>query len=223
MPDNGDRLMILDKIPELDGCTTSVSAPEGLSTIRRPACGATVWQRDPLPHFQRWIDTLPPEHLPKARMILRPEAVCDALINIVRQCGTPDCSERNLLIEDASALASIFANIMDSAYLRLRFDVINTNACRKFHVDAVTARLVCTYRGTGTQYGISENGDDPERIVTVPTGSPIILRGTRWPETPLSGLLHRSPPIAGTGETRLLLVLDPIEDPELEAETAYIH
>lgn len=127
------------------------------------------------------------------------------------------------MIEDTAALAAIFASVMDSTYLRLRFDVVNTNACRKFHVDAVTARLVCTYRGTGTQYGISENGEDPDQIMTAPTGSPIILRGSRWPETPLSGLLHRSPPIAGTGATRLLLVLDSIEDPAEEAENAYIH
>lgn len=59
--------------------------------------------------------------------------------------------------------------------------------------------------------------------MTVPTGSPIILRGTRWPETPVSRLLHRSPPIVGTGETRLVLVLDPVEGPAKEAETAYIH
>ena len=128
-----------------------------------------------------------------------------------------------MLIEDASALASIFANVMDSAYVRLRFDVVETNACRKFHIDAVKARLVCTYRGTGTQYGLSENGHDPAQILTVPTGAPIILRGTRWPETPVSGMLHRSPPIAGTGETRLLLVVDPIDDPAEEAAAAYKH
>ena len=128
-----------------------------------------------------------------------------------------------MLIEDASALASIFADVMDSAYVRLRFDVVDTNACRKFHIDAVKARLVCTYRGTGTQYGLSENGHDPAQILTVPTGAPIILRGTRWPETPVSGVLHRSPPIAGTGETRLLLVLDPIDDPAEEAAAAYKH
>ena len=75
------------------------------------------------------------------------------------------------------------------------------------------ARLVCTYRGTGTQYGTGLNGADPDRIFTVPPSSPIILRGTLWPEHPASGLLHRSPPIAGTGETRLLLVLDPVDAP----------
>ncbi|ESQ13777.1 MAG: hypothetical protein N838_33150 [Thiohalocapsa sp. PB-PSB1] len=34
------------------------------------------------------------------------------------------------------------------------------------------------------------------------------------PESPRSGLLHRSPPIEGSGETRLLLVLDPMDGPE---------
>ena len=78
-------------------------------------------------------------------------------------------------------------------------------------VDAVTSRLICTYRGTGTQYGIASDGEDPQRVFTAPTCMPIVLRGTLWPEDPPSGLRHRSPPIAGTGETRLLLVLDPVE------------
>ena len=215
--------MILDKTPELDHCTTIATSPSDLHAIHQPACAATIWQRDPLPRFQRWIDALPPEHLPRARMILRPEAVCDALLHIVEERGTPECSERDLLVEDASALATIFASVMDSGYIRLRLDVIDTNACRKFHIDAVTARLICTYRGTGTQYGLSDAGQDPAQIMTVPTGSPVILRGTRWPETPISRLLHRSPPIVGTGETRLLLVLDPVADPEEEAETTYMH
>ena len=106
---------------------------------------------------------------------------------------------------------------MQTNYLRLRLEaVIQTNACRKFHIDAITARLVCTYRGTGTQYGISTDGHDPDRVFTVPTGAPILLRGTLWPGRPPSGLLHRSPPIEGTGETRLVLVFDPVLNPEDE-------
>ncbi|MGY6411964.1 MAG: DUF1826 domain-containing protein, partial [Alkalilacustris sp.] len=78
----------------------------------------------------------------------------------------------------------------------------------------VTARLLCTYRGTGTQLGIAPDGRDPDPIHTAPTGAVLILRGTLWPTDPSANLHHRSPPIAGTGETRLLLVLDPIFDPE---------
>ncbi|MBL3576164.1 DUF1826 domain-containing protein [Rhodovulum sulfidophilum] len=215
--------MIIDEARELKQCTQVASGPEGLAAIHQSGIAATLWERAPLDRFQAWIDALPPEQLPRTRIILRPEAVCNALIEVTRFYGTPECPERNMLIEDASALAAIFADVMDCNYLQLRLDVIQTNACRKFHIDAVTARLICTYRGTGTQYGLSTTGDDPATVLTVPTGSPIVLRGTRWPEDPPSGLLHRSPPIAGTGETRLLLVLDPVEDPEQELGTAYIH
>ncbi|WP_424988154.1 DUF1826 domain-containing protein [Microbulbifer sp. S227A] len=201
----------------------SAATPEGLAAIRRPDCAATIWERRPLPRFRQWIDQVAPDRLPRARIVLRADRVCEALVDIAGVCGTPDGPERDLLIDDVSALAAIFANVMRVDYLRLRLDVVRGNACRKFHIDAVTARLVCTYRGTGTQYGIAGDGADPRRVFTVPTGSPIILRGTSWPETPVSGLLHRSPPIEGTGETRLVLVLDPVTDPGQEPDRHLMH
>ena len=132
------------------------------------------------------------------------------------EAGTPEGPEFDWLVQDIALLADVFATQMAAPWLRLRLDRITTNACRKFHIDAITARLVCTYRGSGTQYGISPDGEDPKRVFSVPTGAPIILRGTLWPEQPKSGLLHRSPPIEGTGETRLVLVLDKVTEPDDE-------
>ncbi len=189
---------------------------EGLSAIHRPGCAAVIWRRDPLPSFQSWVDALEPERLPKARVILRPENVRETVIQICEASGTPDCGERERLVDDTAALADIFSGLTPAPYLRLRFDVVTTNACRKFHIDAVRARLICTYRGTGTQYGICTDRAEPQHFYTVPTGAPVLLRGTLWPERPKSGLLHRSPPIEGTGETRLVLVLDPINDTDDE-------
>ena len=189
---------------------------EGLSAIHHSGCAAAIWRRQPLSDFQSWIDGIDPDVLPRARVILRPEAVRATAAEICEACSTPSGSERDRFVDDVAALADIFAGVMRAHWLRLRFDVVTTNACRKFHIDAVTARLVCTYRGTGTQYGISTDGAEPDRIFTVPTGAPIVLRGTLWPENPYTGLLHRSPPIEGTGETRLVMVLDPVNDPEEE-------
>ena len=93
-------------------------------------------------------------------------------------------------------------------HLNFRLDVINSNACRKFHVDAVEARVVCTLRGTGTQYGYSTDGHDPDVIETTPRYCSIFLRGTLWPTVPDTHFVHRSPPIAGTGEYRLVAVMD---------------
>ncbi len=197
--------------------------PEGLSAIHRPGCAAAIWQRRPLPSFQAFMDGLEPDRLPRARMILRPETVRAAAAEACDEAGTPEGPERDRLVDDTAALATMFAELLRVPYLRLRYDVVTTNACRLFHIDRVTTRLVCTYRGTGTQYGVSTDGAEPRRIFTVPTGAPILLRGTLCPMRPRSGLLHRSPPIEGTGETRLVLVLDPLVHLEDEPEQETVH
>ncbi len=197
--------------------------PEELSAIHHPGSAAVIWRRQPTAEFQSWIDGIDPERLPRARMILRPGSLREALTRSCDLADTPAGAERDRLIDDTAALAGIFSELMKAPYLRLRYDVVTGNACRRFHIDAVRARLVCTYRGTGTQYGISTDGSDPARIFTVPTGAPIILRGTLWPECPRTGLLHRSPPIEGTGESRLMLVLDPVSDPAEEPDDAVRH
>lgn len=191
--------------------------PGAFDLIRRPDVAAAIWWRHPLPGFQAWLDRIPPDRLPRARAILRPEEVPEVVLAVCEVADTPEGPHRDRLIDDIAALAEIFRSVMRTSYLRLRLDVVSTNACRRFHIDAVTARLICTYRGTGTQYGISTDGAEPRRVFTVPTGAPMLLRGTLWDGTHPSGVIHRSPPIEGTGETRLVLVLDSVDDPEEEA------
>jgi hypothetical protein len=190
--------------------------PENLNILAKPGCAAAIWQRQPLPSFQTWIDGVAPENLPSTRLILKPQRVLSVLSGLCDTSLMPEGPHRQRLIEDIAALSHLFCDLMDAPYVRLRLSRVTANACCKFHIDAMTARLVCTYRGTGTQFGISHDGGEPKRIFTVPTGTPILLRGTLWPEEPRSGLLHRSPPIEGSGETRLVLVLDPIFDLEDE-------
>ena len=163
-------------------------------------------------HILAWLASLDPACLPKARVILRPDRVHSALVQICGMSQMPVCAERDAFIAHAQQLSDAFMHIMKAPYLRLRFDVISHNACSRFHIDALTARLICTYRGTGTQYGLANAARDPETIHTVPTGAAIVLRGKRWPSKAKLDLVHRSPPIQGTGQTRLVLVLDSIAD-----------
>ena len=200
---------------EIGVCVTQV--PENLNILATQDCAAAIWQRQHLPDFQTWIDGLNPDILPSVRLIKEPQDVATVLSEICDTSSVIDRAHWQYLIKDIAELSHLFCDLMAAPYMRLRLESITSNACRKFHIDAITARLVCTYRGTGTQFGISQDGAEPERIFTVPTGTPILLRGTLWPEQPRSGLLHRSPPIEESGETRLVLVLDPIFD--LEDET----
>lgn len=105
----------------------------------------------------------------------------------------------------------------------IRLAVAGEESQGPFQVSKATARLICMYRGNGTQYGIAADGADTRSVHTVLTGSPIILRGTGWPEIPLSGLLHRSPPAQDPTEARLVLTLDPVLDPADENRCQYVH
>ena len=201
----------------------AVDAADELPAFLQPDCPALIWRRHPSPCFQKWVDAFEPERLPRARVILPPKNVAEAISLIFDNCNTPDGPQSAMLAEDTALQAQAFADLMRTPFLRLRYDVVSTNACRKFHIDVVTARLICTYRGPGTQFGFPEYSDvDPAYIYSVATGSAILLRGKLWPESPDAGLRHRSPPIEGTGQTRLVLVLDPIADPDEHSDPKFL-
>ena len=193
-----------------------VAAPDALRKCLRRGCAAAIGRRQPPPEVQSWLDGIHGEALPRARVIFPTHAVGEVVRQLFAMANLSVGAECAWLQQDIIGLADILSDLMNARYLRLRLDVVTTNGCRKFHIDVATARLVCTYRGTGTQYGVSSDGDDPRRVFTVQTGAPILMRGTLRPAKPPSGLLHRSPPIEGTGETRFVLVLEPVDDPEDE-------
>jgi len=195
---------------------STVDTADGLSAFCAPQSAAVVWQREMPQDVASWIDALDPAQLPSGRVVLPPNTVSSIVAHLCDMAETPSGASRDWLVADITMLADHFARVMQTRFLRLRLDVVTTNACRRFHCDAITGRLVCTYRGTGTQYGTSVDHADPASIQTVQRGAPILLRGSLWPPRPNAGLLHRSPPIEGTGETRLVLVLDPVDDPDEE-------
>jgi Protein of unknown function (DUF1826) len=123
---------------------------------------------------------------------------------------------RNMLVTDILMLANRFAAVMDVGKIEIRLEHVTTNACKKFHADYVTARLICTYIGQGTQWlDDPEASSDvvdchcggPHNIRQLATGDVALFKGRLWSaEAPA---IHRSPPIEGTGEERLVLVINP--------------
>lgn len=183
--------------------------PSVLRQIGAPGIAAAIWQRRPTQAFIDWIEDLPAGSLPRLRSIAAVGAVESCVQAACDIAGTPAGAMRNMLAGDIAALAFIMAEVMQSPLLHLRLDAISTDACRRFHVDNMTARMLCTYRGAGTQ--LAQPGQE-QALQDVATGSAAILRGALWPGHEATALLHRSPPIPGTGQTRLLLVIDPASD-----------
>lgn len=184
--------------------------PDILEDIGLPGVAATIWARTCDQDFQDWIDRLPMENLPDLRTTVPVHLAEAAAIAACDQAEMPPCAERDMLTGDIGALALMLAKVLNVRQVKVRLDVSDEVMCPKFHVDNVPARLLCTYRGAGTEYVPQEQQSDRGRIRQVSRGAVALFRGGAWPGTERTGLLHRSPdPAAGTGP-RLLLVIDPV-------------
>jgi Protein of unknown function (DUF1826) len=130
----------------------------------------------------------------------------------LNSAGFKKCAQRDLLAADIATLAQQYGAVMDLSEVEIRLEHVTTNACKKFHGDHVTARLICTYVGPGTQWLDCEDAEDcrcgdPHNIQQMNAGDVALLKGRIWSED--HPVIHRSPPIEGTGEERLVLVINP--------------
>ncbi|MGD9863355.1 MAG: DUF1826 domain-containing protein [Pseudodonghicola sp.] len=193
------------------GTVTGVAegrARQILETLRAPGCAAAIWQRQPDPLLGAWLDSLPADRLPALRQSLPADRVAAAVDQACAAAGIAAGPGRRRFCADVADLAAGFAGLMGTPHLQLRLDPVRGDACRRFHVDHVPARLLCTYRGRGTEYGAAGPDGQPQSVQRMAAGWVGVFRGRLWPGAAPCGLLHRSPPIEGSGETRLLLVLD---------------
>lgn len=169
-----------------------------LSSIRAPSCALAIWRRAPRIAFPTSdIATFAP-----IRFEARSAEVHTVVAEHLAARRRRDWAS---LAADIGALARHFADIVRSAEVELRLEPVTTDACRKFHADYVSCRLISTYLGPGTEW---IRAGDPDRIHRLATGDVAAFKGREWaPDRPI---LHRSPPIAGSGDVRLLLVIDPL-------------
>jgi hypothetical protein len=184
--------------------------PDILGCIAEDDRNLAIWQRPAFADFTPLVEGAPQD----LRFTCDPAGLPAMLAEGLAQGsyrGSPALHSK--LIADAAQLAQLFCAAMDLATLELRLEVVRTDSCRRFHADYVTARLITTYVGEGTDW-LDEadaarvaNGSAPERINRLAPFDVGLFKGKLATERPA---IHRSPPIAGTGAARLLLVLNPV-------------
>ncbi|MEM9328705.1 MAG: DUF1826 domain-containing protein [Bacteroidota bacterium] len=128
-----------------------------------------------------------------------------------------------LIQEDLKALLQLFGAVTGASSFRLLLATVNSNMCSKFHTDINDLRMLCTYRGPGTLWLTEDNINrdaldccdeedcliiDEGRIQQAATGAVVILKGAIYPKEDTTPVLHRSPTIEESKESRLLLRLD---------------
>jgi hypothetical protein len=173
-----------------------------------------VWTRRAPPGLAAWLDALPPECLPHGRFVCEPVTVPARLAVLCDQAGLGHGRARALLIADIANLATRFARIAAVRRVDLRLEALDHDSCWRFHRDRVGLRLNATYRGPGTQWPPLELAARASRaqrryrgtLNELPRFAVGLFKGER--RAGAAAILHRSPPIAGSGKTRLFLCLN---------------
>lgn len=188
-----------------------VAEPEGLASIRWPGTALVIWRRSVDPRLVALVDALDFAELPHLRL----EAIEAAEVGaaLARALGTA-AARLQPLLADLADLARLYARVTGSSPIRLRLEAIRDDACRRFHADQVAWRLLCTWRGPGTEWLAARDvvraadglpaEPEPSRIHRLERFAVGLFAGARTPNP----CIHRSPPLSGSGLDRLLLVID---------------
>jgi hypothetical protein len=148
-----------------------------------------------------------------------------------------DADIRAALAEDVERLMRVVHRLSGERHLRVKLHRCDGDECRQFHIDHVACRLITTYAGPGTDWledgaarrehlggrGLPRHRSvddvnnaivaDWTRVHRLPRFAVAVFRGevAHGRGAPTAGIIHRSPPIAGTGIKRLRLVIDPAD------------
>lgn len=200
-------------------CAVISENPMDLTRIFEPATQIAQWCRPPASEIVDWLDW----H-------------CNRLGTGLRQTlspgQTPDLGRlpagagRDALADDLRLLAEMLGDLLDAPSIGLRLEVIRQAMCPRLHVDRVGIRMLCTYRGAGTEWveerdvdrrflGAGAGGlpDDASgllragyRIESIPPYTVALLKGTLWQGNAGRGIVHRSPAVPYP--PRVLVALD---------------
>ena len=117
---------------------SSVSDPKLLNSFNNADCSAAIWGRAVPLDKQAWINGLERKVLPTGRVIIPTNLVTETVTNLFDISGLPPGPNRTWFERDITSLATIFSEVVKSKYLRLRFNVVETCMCPKFHIDSIT-------------------------------------------------------------------------------------
>lgn len=218
--------------------------PDALALVNEPAVNIAIWRRTPPGHDRSLLESW-------ARQLGRREWLFDDLdkddlglsrFDVDAALGDlPTGPDWSMLHEDITALCAQFrtlllmprglfepgAPVSPGRHVLVRLAGVTDDACRKFHSDRVSLRLITTYVGPGTEW-LPEGqvwrvaprdlpmcvraanamiAPHPEHIQRLTPGDVAVLKGLVHPHVErgeVPAVVHRSPPIDGENLVRLV-------------------
>tara|TARA_B100001540_G_scaffold298146_1_gene301423 strand:+ start:765 stop:1265 length:501 start_codon:yes stop_codon:yes gene_type:complete len=121
---------------------------------------------------------------------------------------------------DMCSLPRHFFTISHAREAQFRLATTDADDCRRLHVDRRRLRLICTYQGPGTQW-LADAQVNRTALAQCAPNDAVLRHGEPSQFEPFwvglmqgdpgnngQGLVHRSPPIAGSGQVRVLFCMD---------------
>ncbi len=179
---------------------------EGMDALR--ACGLdgtaelAIWKRPVAGAIRVAFESVDFEGFEDVRILGPVDTILFELEACLRALPWPGLVKESVASDVIALIAPMRAMEAD---FTLRLEYVTDDACRKFHKDDTDFRLITSYLGRGTQW-TEDKGAGPGQVHELDTGDVAMLLGQRCAFP--GRILHRSPPIEGTGEARLVMVLD---------------
>lgn len=195
--------------------------PDVLLHILNPGVNLCLWQRPSQPAVIQELSSLQATDLPDVRCATSLVSFDDDVCTLLQQHGLDPLAFKNWR-NDLHRLAELYFSVSKNNKVTLRLVTTDDDDCRRFHVDRTQLRLLCTYRGPGTEWLHNNQVDRLAQSTGAPNDDIIrfgdssvfepfwagILKGSAYPGNAEHGLVHRSPQISCSGKTRVLFCLD---------------
>ncbi len=196
-------------------------SPDVLREILDSGVNLCLWRRPVKAAIAQELSSLQAADLPDVRCTTSPNSFDDDVSKLLQRQHLDPLAFQHWR-NDMRQLANLYFTVSGNRDVTLRLVTTQDDDCRRFHVDRTHLRLLCTYQGPGTEWLTNDQADrsvqnsgasnadiirfgEPCRFETFWAG---ILKGDVYPGNAGYGLIHRSPPIAGSGKSRVLFCLD---------------
>ena len=202
---------------------------DDLRRIAEPGLTLTVWCRDADPGIARELKRRSPLPDFALRCELAPAALADhaagTLAEALARQGLA-AAAYPCWLADLTALSERFAALVTAHLgqrrMTLRLEALAGVACPRLHVDQTRLRLLCTYRGPGTDWlppaavnraALTQGAPnaqiaDPAAVRRLAPFWVGLFKGERYPGNAGRGQVHRSPTVEPGSAPRLLFCLD---------------
>ncbi len=203
--------------------TAASTSVGGLVRIFEPGVQIAWFDRAPIPVITDYLQAAAPGLASGRSQVAHAE-------DDLQHLELPDHAGKEALLSEIGWLTRVYTDLLGCPSAALRIEVLERPMCPRFHVDRTGIRLVCTWRGPGTEWlhdGWADRGrlgpgsgglaDEESGLLlpgaevgSIPTFAVGLLKGSLWQGNAGRGVIHRSPRITPSGLPRVMFSLDAI-------------